>query len=204
MISSDPTLKRLEHAIRESSTQCSTDFDLNLAQRPKATRKLRDAAVLIPLIHKNGRWNVVLTKRASALRHHPGQVAFPGGKLDEGDVSAEAAALREAHEEIGLDPQNVHILGRINPHETVTNFNVTPVLGRIKTPFTPIPEAGEVDTVFTTPLEHLMNPEKTRIEHRIWSGTKRQYYVIPYGPFYIWGATARIIVGLRTLWEDAA
>ena len=204
MNSSDSTLERLEKAIRLGSKQCSTDFDLNPAQRPKGARKLRDAAVLIPLIHQNGSWNVVLTKRASALRHHPGQVAFPGGKLDEGDPSAEAAALREAHEEIGLDPQNVNVLGRINPHETVTNFNVTPILGHIKTPFTPIPEVGEVDTVFTTPLDHLMNPEKTRIEHRIWSGTKRQYYVIPYGPFYIWGATARIIVGLRTLWDAAA
>jgi len=198
----DGTLDRLMRAI-DLAAETSSDFDLNRdAERPSG-RILRDASVLVSFVYRDDDWHVVLTKRASVLRHHPGQIAFPGGKMDEGDASVEATALREAHEEIGLHPSSVRLLGALSTHETVTNFNVTPVLGVIEGPFQPQPEAGEVDTVFDVPLSFLMDADRTRIEGRIWNGSLRKYYVIPCGPFYIWGATARMIVGLRHLWDKA-
>jgi len=203
MLDQTETVGRLLRAIELSAGQASSDFDLNEGSGRVEGRRLRDASVLISFIFRDGGWHIVLTKRASVLRHHPGQVAFPGGKQDKTDASAQAAALREAEEEIGLGPASVRVLGSLGAHETVTNFKVTPVLGLIEGDFVPRPEAGEVDTIFEVPLGFLMDPANTSIEGRIWNGVVRKYYVIPYGPFYIWGATARIIVGLRHLWDEA-
>ena len=202
-LTADETIKRVVRAIDLGRNELSSDFDLNAGYTPPEGRVLRDASVLVTFLFRDGLWRIVLTKRASVLRHHPGQIAFPGGKMDESDPSLEATALREANEEIGLEASRVQILGSLGSHETVTNFRVTPVLGVIEGSFDPRPEAGEVDTVFDVPLEHLMNPQNVRIEGRIWQRQMRKYYVIPYGPFYIWGATARMIVGLKHLWDKA-
>jgi 8-oxo-dGTP pyrophosphatase MutT (NUDIX family) len=170
----------------------SSDFDLNPAIMLPPGRVLRPAGVLVAI------WGdrLILTKRASHLKHHPGQIAFPGGKVDEGDGSATDAALREAQEEIGLSLEIVEVLGPLPVHETVTGFSVTPILGRVRAAFTPVPEAGEVDEVFTVPLDHVLDPANYAIERRLWRGQWRQYYAVPYGPYYIWGATARILRGL--------
>ena len=157
---------------------------------------LRPAGVLIGIEERPGGLAVLLTKRASHLRNHPGQIAFPGGKMDAGDADATAAALREAEEEVGLPRASVAVLGAMAAHETVTGFLVTPVIGRILAPFTPRPEAGEVDEVFSVPLAHFADPANFRIEGRRWLGQTRRYYVVPWGPYYVWGATARILRAL--------
>ncbi len=171
----------------------SSDFDLNPDVTLAPGRKLRPAGVLVPILCTESAAQVYLTKRSSALKHHPGQIAFPGGKQDENDEDIAQTALREASEEIGLDPDNVRVLGQMPVHETVTGFVVTPVVAQVLNPFTPKPEVGEVDEVFTAPLSHLMDPAQYQIQGRRWRGSRRHYYTVPYGPYYIWGATARIL-----------
>lgn len=172
----------------------SSDFDLNPGAAAPP-RPLRAAAVLLALVEAPGGTGVVLTKRASGLRHHPGQIAFPGGKVEEGET-AEAAALREAGEEIGLPPAFVAPIGALPVHETVTGFAITPIVARVTAPFDPVPQPGEVEEVFTVPLAHVADPARFRIERRMWRGQWRNYYTVPWGPYYIWGATARILRGL--------
>lgn len=170
----------------------SSDFDLNPGVALPEGRVLREAGVLIA-IRPGPKPSVLLTKRASGLNHHPGQIAFPGGKVDPTDADAVAAALREASEEVGLSPDNVEILGCLPPHETVTSFTVTPVLGLIRDDFDPVPELGEVEEVFSVPLSHVLDTTKYAVEYRYWRGQRRYYFIVPYGPYYIWGATARIL-----------
>ncbi|WP_422075640.1 NUDIX hydrolase [Tranquillimonas rosea] len=173
----------------------SSDFDLNTEGASPGQHALRGAGVLVPLHAQDGAVRVILTKRSSALKHHPGQIAFPGGKIEPGDGDAATAALREAEEEIGLPRERVTLLGTLPPHETVTRFTMTPLVGWIEGPFDPVPEAGEVAEVFSVPLSHVAEPARFRVEGRRWQGRRRYYYAVPWGPYYIWGATARILRG---------
>lgn len=181
-------------------TAASSDFDLNPALQLEG-RVLRPAAVLVPIWLRPDGARLILTKRASHLKHHPGQIAFPGGKVDANDSGPEGAALREAWEEIGLPPEHVQILGRLPNHETVTNYQITPILGLVRDDFTQTADPAEVEEIFTVPLAHVLNRAQFVIEGRVWKGQPRRYYAVPYGPYYIWGATARI---LRNLAEMAA
>lgn len=176
------------------SGAATSDFDLNPNVILPKGRKLRPAAVLLALLPTDTGTHVVLTKRASSLKHHPGQIAFAGGKVDAGDNGPVSAALREAHEEIGLNPDNVEVLGTLACHETVTGFTVTPVVARVINSFDPVPEPGEVDEVFQVPLAHVTNVLHYQKQSRIWQGQPRYYQTVPYGPYYIWGATARMLL----------
>lgn len=203
MAVSDATSEKLGRLSRLAEGNLSSDFDLNSGASASKSA-LREAAVLVPVIREdNDGYSVILTKRTSALRHHPGQIAFPGGKHEKSDASLIGTALREAEEEIGLGSTMVEVLGPVGTHETVTKFRVTPVLAMVDGAFVPKPDPGEVETVFKVPLAHILDPAAVRIEGRMWQGVLRKYYVIPHGPFYIWGATARIIVGLQSLWARA-
>lgn len=189
-----PELRQMLLDALSSEGGASSDFDLNKDVVLPAGRKLTPAAVLVAVRAETQ--TVILTKRSARLKHHPGQIAFAGGKQDPTDADPTSAALREAHEEIGLDPSLVDVVGTLPAHETVTGYAVTPVIALIDGPFMAIPEEGEVSEVFEVPLAHLMTPAKFQIEGRIWQGKIRRYYTVPFGPYYIWGATARILRGL--------
>ncbi|MGJ8546112.1 MAG: CoA pyrophosphatase [Sulfitobacter sp.] len=191
------TLDHIRAALAKTGAATS-DFDLNPGVVLPAGRKLRPAGVLAPIVQKNGRLELLLTKRSSALKHHPGQIAFPGGKQDETDADVVAAALREAREEIGLPTGIVDVLGTMPAHETVTGFLVTPVIAFVRDDFEIIPEPGEVAEVFSVPLDHVLTPSNYQVQGRRWRGQTRNYFVVPYGPYYIWGATARML----RAWSD--
>ncbi len=178
------------------STSNSSDFDLNCVYQTKNQRLLREAAVLVAFQMIKGQPHIILTKRATALKNHPGQIAFPGGKVDAEDIDAIGAALREAREEIGLPPSQVEVLGCLAPHITITGFRITPIIGIINGNFPLKAEQSEVDEIFMVPFSILSNPQNYYICARRYFGESRSYYTVPYGPYYIWGATARMLRGL--------
>ena len=121
-------------------------------------------------------------------------MAFPGGKVEDGDSGLWHTALREAHEEIGLS--KARRLGILQGHESITGFEISPQVGLVEGAFTPRPDPSEVEEVFTVPLDFLMEPRNMRLHQRLWHGQLRGYLAIPYGPHYIWGASARMIKNL--------
>lgn len=183
---------RIARALRRDGGT-SSDFDLNPEVQLPPGRRLRPAGVLLGIDVTGDVPMVLLTKRSSRLKHHPGQIAFPGGKQDEGDADVVDAALREADEEVALPRGHARVLGTMPPHETVTSFLVTPVVAIIDRPFDIRPEPGEVEEAFAVPLDHLLKPANYSIQSRRWRGSERRYFTVPYGPYYIWGATARML-----------
>jgi 8-oxo-dGTP pyrophosphatase MutT (NUDIX family) len=141
---------------------------------------------------------VLLTQRTPDLRSHSGQVAFPGGKIDPGDVSPRAAALREAHEEIGLDEHFVEPIGYLDLYLTFSGFRILPLVARVDPGYRLTINPGEVADAFEVPLDFLMEPNNHQHLKRDWKGIERQYYAMPFGERYIWGVTAGI---LRNLWQ---
>ncbi len=189
-----PQLNRIEAALSGvTNIAASSDFDLNYDYGKVGASNLTDAAVLIPISKGPRGLEVIFTKRSQKMRHHPGQVSFPGGKTDTSDPSTEFTALRETHEEIGLDPNSIQIIGALPKHETVTSFLVHPYVGLVSSGAMPKALTGEVSEIFSAPLDHLLNPTNYQIEGRMWQGKARRYFSVPYGPYYIWGATARIM-----------
>ncbi len=160
------------------------------------------AAVLVPFVLGLSP-GVLLTKRTAHLTKHAGQVSFPGGRIDPGDASAEAAALREAEEEIGLDPSCVELAGRLADYVTGTGYCITPVLGLL-TPGVALDALGlvaspdEVDVVFELPLAVLLDPDAPQRRSAVWQGKRREYWEWPHPEHHIWGATAGILVGLAS------
>jgi 8-oxo-dGTP pyrophosphatase MutT (NUDIX family) len=153
------------------------------------------AAVLIPII-PGATGGILLTKRSEALRRHSGQVSFPGGRMDAADASAEHAALREAHEEVGLDPASVEVMGRLRNYVTGTGYRVTPVLGLLRPGYTTALSADEVAEIFVLPWSTVLDPRAPERRSAEYQGRLRQYWVWPHPRHYIWGATAAIMVHL--------
>ena len=154
------------------------------------------AAVLVGLVDRCDGPALLLTRRTEHLRDHAGQICFPGGRMEPGDESAAAAALREAEEEIGLDPARVGILGNLPPYQTVTGFRIQPVVGWISPPFELRPDPFEVAEAFEVPLHFVLDPENHRRQSYRRGPVTRGYYVLPYQGRFIWGATAGILVNL--------
>ena len=192
------TLADIEAALALPPLGSRSDFDLNPEVRDDAlrTHTQRAAAVLCALRPGNGVLRVVLTERSAHLNMHAGQVAFPGGKIDASDASPEAAALREAEEEVGLPRERVRLLGRFDPYLTSTGFRVQPVLGLIDEDWEPVPDPSEVEKVFEPPLDFLMDPANRQRHHHDRMGYRRYYYAMPWEGHYIWGATAGMLKGL--------
>ena len=157
----------------------------------------RPAAVLIPVVD-HPEPGVILTTRTSHLPSHASQIAFPGGKMDKGDASPLAAALREAEEEIGLDAHLIEPIGYLDLYLTFSGFRILPVLARVIPNYELRINASEVADAFEVPLDFLMSPANHRRDSRDWKGVRREYYAMPFGERYIWGVTAGI---LRNLYE---
>jgi 8-oxo-dGTP pyrophosphatase MutT (NUDIX family) len=174
------------------------DHDLDpLSAAIAAVRPIRRAAVLIPVVAREEPM-VLLTQRSAHLKDHAGQISFPGGKIDPGDASPLAAALREADEEIGLAADRIEPLGYLDLYLTTFGFRIVPVVARVAPEFALTLNPNEVDDAFEVPLAFLMSPENHLQKSRDWNGLTRHFYEMPFGERYIWGATAGI---LRSLYE---
>jgi 8-oxo-dGTP pyrophosphatase MutT (NUDIX family) len=170
------------------------------AERAAARRR---ASVLVPIVTRPGALSVLFTRRTAHLKNHSGQIAFPGGGAEAADASAEATALRETHEEIGLDPARVEVLGRLSDYHTRTDYRVTPVVGLVAPPFELRLDAHEVDEAFEAPLAFLLDPANHQRHQREFRGSMVPFYAIPYRDYYIWGATAGMLINLYRLLAGA-
>jgi 8-oxo-dGTP pyrophosphatase MutT (NUDIX family) len=160
-------------------------------------RRVTPAAVLIPLLDREPGLSVLFTVRSDALKHHPGQVSFPGGRLEPDDEGPSEAALREAAEEIGLPPARVEVLGFLPNYLTITGYSVTPVVGVVEPEFEMVIDRTEVSEVFEVPLDYLFEAANVRRGHKRFMGVELPYFEIPWGQHRIWGATAAMLMNFR-------
>jgi len=157
------------------------------------------AAVLIPIVDRGDELTVILTLRADALKQHAGQISFPGGRIEDGDEDAVAAALRETEEEIGLGRSYVEVLGRLPDHAVITGYRVTPVVGLVRPGFELRLDPTEVAGSFEAPLRHLLDPSTHARRKRRIAGMDVETFDLPWGSFNIWGATAGMLLTLREI-----
>lgn len=174
------------------------DFDLNpvMLDWVDAQQGLKPAAVLVPIVEREPELTVLLTKRTDHLHHHAGQVSFPGGRVETSDASVVDTALRETEEEIGLTRDFVDIAGYLDDYQTGTGFHITPVVGFVRPGFDLVPDTFEVADIFEVPLSFLFDPANHQEHSREWNGRQRRYFAMPYGDYFIWGATAGMLMNL--------
>lgn len=158
---------------------------------------LRDGAVLIGFVERKEGMQVILTKRAEHLRHHPGQISFPGGKYETEDHTLVNTALREAEEEIGIHEKHIKVFGQLPKLPTISQFNVTPFLAFISPDYTTQIDPNEVASVFEVPANHILNPEKLYSSKFNLRNTSHRVFAIPYQQHFIWGMTAQIIESMQ-------
>lgn len=200
-LAAERLLPRASEAIfdpRSGQVWGPSDFDLNpeMLADFAVMEAPRPAAVLIPIVARD-ELTVLLTQRTANLSTHAGQIAFPGGRIDDSDASVIDAALREAEEEIGLARGHVEPLGFIDSYRTGTGYRIAPLVALVEPGFELQLNPGEVADAFEVPLAFLMDPANHQRHHREWRGRERSFYAIPYGERYIWGATAGIIKTLH-------
>lgn len=163
---------------------------------PERAAARRRASVLVPIVARPEELTVLFTRRTAQLKNHSGQIAFPGGGAEPGDANPEATALRETAEEIGLDRARIELLGRLSDYHTRTGYRVTPVVGFVTPPVELELDAREVDEAFEVPLSFLLDPANHQRHWREFQGRTVPFYAIPYRDYYIWGATAGMLVNL--------
>jgi len=179
-------------ALREATRG---DHDLNPGMTPPSTA-LRPAAVLVPIVNRPEGMSVLLTQRTPHLTAHAGQISFPGGRIEEGDPDATAAALRETEEEVGLSRDHIAVIGRLDTYVTGTGFEITPIVGIVRTPFPLTIDPFEVAEVFEVPLSFVLDARNHRRMTREFENRTRVFFVLPYEGRNIWGATAGMLVNL--------
>lgn len=167
-----------------------------VAEEGSSGLSLTPAAVLFPIVLRDDGHTVLLTQRTAHLKDHAGQISFPGGRVEAADQSPEHTALREAQEEIGLAPERVEIIGYLPEYRTGTGFRVTPVVALVQPPFDLQPDPFEVAEIFEVPLGFLLDPGNHQQHSLHYRGALRNYYAMPYGGYFIWGATAGMIRSL--------
>jgi 8-oxo-dGTP pyrophosphatase MutT (NUDIX family) len=164
---------------------------------PPEAEELKPAAVLVPIVLREAEPTVLFTRRTAHLKSHSGQISFPGGRAEPGDSGPEHTALRETREEIGLAAERIELLGRLGDYHTRTGYRITPVVGVVMPPFELTPDRNEVDEVFEVPLAFLMQPGNHLRHARAFEGETRHFFAIPWRDYYIWGATAGMLVNLQ-------
>jgi 8-oxo-dGTP pyrophosphatase MutT (NUDIX family) len=190
------TLLPYEQAKYGPVTWTATPYD-KAPGAPGVTTPKIPAAVLVPLVDHGSGFTVLLTQRTADLKSHAGQISFPGGRMEPDDADADANALRETEEEIGLAAAHVELIGHLDPYITVSGYEVTPVVGVVTPPFDLKPDPIEVADIFQVPLNFFLDPANHQRHSRtVAEGITRAYYAMPYGDRYIWGATAGMLVNL--------
>ncbi len=202
-MSADGTLQRLRQVLAGTSearrpvARMELPLKLDRLITPQAMSRMRAAAVLVPVLDYPEGASILLTRRSENLRNHKGQISFPGGRRDDADADLTAAALREAQEEVGLDPATVSVIGYLDDYPTLTGYRITPVVGVVRQAFTPVIDPGEVAETFQLPLEVLL--AERSFERKILSreGFNVPFMELTHAGHRIWGATAGILWTLR-------
>ncbi|HTE13635.1 MAG TPA: CoA pyrophosphatase [Burkholderiales bacterium] len=169
--------------------------DLHVGEIAEGT-VLKHAAVLVPVVARDGRLNLLFTQRTPHLAAHAGQISFPGGRVEAADADRADTALRETEEEIGVARRHVQVLGALPDYVLATGFRITPVVGWIEAPFETRPDPFEVADIFEIPLEHFLDAARYQRHEYHFNGRHRHYVAIPYQGRYIWGATAGMLLSL--------
>jgi 8-oxo-dGTP pyrophosphatase MutT (NUDIX family) len=194
-------IEHIRTRLAKASTRVSDEFNGD-AKDLAPSRPPTPAAVLVPLVLRDEAPSVLLTRRTDHLHHHPGQISFPGGRVEADDRSAVHTALRETEEEIGLASRHVELIGALPDYLTGTGFRVTPVVGLVRPPFDLRLDAFEVAEAFEVPLAHFLDARNHQEHSIMHEGRLRRFHAMPYHGYFIWGATAGIIMSLYRLLDD--
>ena len=185
--------------LRNFSLNLPVEYHSESVKRVAAVKKdgLRRAGILIGCVERDDSLNVILTRRAEHLKHHPGQIAFPGGKYEKFDQSLIHTAIREVKEEIGIPESKIQVLGTLPELVTISNFLVTPVVAMVKNDYVAELDSNEVDSMFEVPAGHLFDIQQLYSQIFEISGINHRVFAIPYKEHFIWGVTAQIIQALQ-------